>query len=63
MTITSAAAIKDFARKYVAAYIAGDDAAANKWLIEWAVTKRVWFANADHLLSSAGFHYEVCADA
>ena len=63
MTITSTAAIKDFAAKYVAAYIAGDDAAANRWLIEWAVTKRVWFANPEHLLTGSEFHYLCCADA
>lgn len=63
MTITSTAAIKDFAAKYAAAYAAGDDDSANRWLVEWAVTKRVWFANLEHLLSCSEFHYQACADA
>jgi hypothetical protein len=63
MTLISNAAVKDFARKYAAAYAAGDDAAANRWLIEWAITKRVWFANREHLLSAESFHFAACADA
>ena len=63
MTLINNAAVKDFARKYQAAYVAGDDAAADRWLVEWAITKRVWFANKEHLLSADSFHFQACADA
>ena len=63
MTITSTYAIKDFASKYAASYAAGDDSMAEHWLIQWAVTKRVWFANLEHLLTSFEFHCQACADA
>jgi hypothetical protein len=63
MTLINNAAVKDFARKYMAAFIAGDEAAASRWLIEWAVTKRVWFHDRNHLLTGGEFHFQCCADA
>lgn len=63
MTIISEASVKEFAKKYAAAYAVGDDVLANHWLVQWAITKRVWFANLEHLLTAPQFHCDACADA
>jgi hypothetical protein len=63
MTNARAALVKEFACKYVAAYAAGDRVHANHWLIQWAINKPVWFANLEHLLTSAELRHQAAADA
>jgi hypothetical protein len=62
MTITSRFAIKTAAASYVKAYVAGDDATANNWLVEWAILKG--FANySREAVLAAGYHDCICNDA